>query len=118
MKKFMFILIALIGFGISANAQEYLKVTDTKYDSGKNTIEVTINFTEAGKQKCSYASFKVVPKDKVLATLLNDGVKYGSITNNSIAVYFGCGESEQVKEKAKQCRLYDFDVILTDCTPK
>jgi len=105
----------MVCFGISANAQKYVKITGVQYSSNK--IIVNVALTEEGKRECASVDFKVVPKKGAPTSVINDGVKYGQIRSGSTtSVTFGCGEED--KEKAQQCRLYDFDIIDIDYEKK
>ncbi len=116
--KFLFVAVVTTLFlTVSSNviAQDYVRISSVEYVPYNNAVVVSVCFTNLAKEKCKSVNFKVVCTDGLFAGLLNDRAKYSKVSSDEIctSVSFGCGEGE-TKEKAKQCRLYDFKVETTD----
>lgn len=119
MKNLFIFLVIFLCFPLVSLADNNVYISGVLYSRNGNLIQVDVQMTEQAKQQYSSVNFKVVPADRVLGRLLNDGVKYGMVSsdNPSTFVCFGCGEGADYEE-AKQCRLYDFEVITVNCVKK
>jgi hypothetical protein len=121
MKKIIILLVVLIGFGISTYADDYVNITNVKYNSSLNSMEVTVSLKQAGKGKI--IDFKVFATNTDIVKLFaGETTKYGSICNSSNncgnyttyqTVYLECAENAD-KSKLQACRAYDWDVTTTD----
>jgi len=120
MKKIFVMLVALIGFGISTNAQTFsvTNVKTTHSRDGKTVdIEVTVTarVTEQTGYHC-YLDIKVCPKTRNVLDALFINCEYGTICIpggliGETTVKFSCSVKENAV--APRCGAYDFDVTLT-----
>ncbi len=122
MKNLFIFLVIFLCFPLVSLADNNVYISNVTYVSSSNVIVVEVRMTEQAMQQYSSVNFKVVPVDRAIGRLLNDGVKYGIVStepNNiwTTTVSFGCGE-EADYEEAQQCRLYDFEVITVNCVKK
>ena len=113
-------MVAVIGFGICANAQELVKIIDTSYDARNQKLTVRVEITYEGKQNYSSISFEVTPRGRTIADLLYGGAKYGTINDRmgSSSVSFDCKREGDSENKFQRCNNYTFNIRVTDKTPK
>jgi hypothetical protein len=125
MKKILVILVALIGFGFSANAQVKASISGDptvriSQDGKTVTISVPISvfFGEKNGLNCR-ATVKLCPKARTVLDALYINCQWsGTIMRNSpteyATVYFSCS----VKDSSvfQRCGAYDFEVseVTTD----
>ena len=119
MKNLFIFLVMFLCSPLVSLADNNVYISNVYYNNYYRGIYVDVRMTEQAKQQYESVDFKVVPVDRALGRLLNDGVKYGEISSDdeSTSVIFGCGEGKDAEE-AKQCRLYDFEVITVNCVKK
>ena len=113
-------MVAVIGFGISVNAQELVKITNTSYDARNQILTVYVQMTYEGQQNYSSIDFEVTPKDRTIADLLYGGAKYGTIRDNqgTVTVSFDCKREGNADDKFQRCNNYTFNIRATDKKPK
>jgi len=120
MKKILLILIALIGFGIGANAQTpYVSGVDVYPNQGRYGDQVRIIVTVRGHKddfKVCNQAVKVFPVTRNIFDALFVKVEYGTVVysgkNGVGTVEFWC--SMEQNAVASRCGAYDFKVEVTN----
>lgn len=108
MKKIIFILVALIGFEFSVNAQA--RITNVTYNSNQIIVKVE---KSNGYNGCK-VNFAIAPTDGFLIRAVGGDYtkKYGEISSTeSVAIIkYSCAEEEGIPNL---CQVYNFE--FTDC---
>lgn len=124
MKKILVILVALVGFGLSLNAQNvYVSNVETVPSvNGKDvTIYVTVKGVLDDANSCSLG-IKVCPTTRNVLDVLYIDCEYGDLLFERFSggpskyaetkVTFSCTLKQN--EEAPRCGAYDFDVTVTN----
>jgi hypothetical protein len=107
MKKILLILVAVIGFGLSAKAQA--RITNVTYSG--NTITVTVSKNN-GYNNCK-VEFKVMPTDNTLIIAVGgeySRTKYGTIEANSSTTTISYSCADKVEGTPQACKVYNFEL--------
>jgi hypothetical protein len=123
MKKILIILVAFIGFGISASAQKaYVSGDPTVRVDGERvviTVPIAVDFGTVSDQINCRAVVKVCPKSRELLDALYINCEWtGTISYNRKTEYGSAVFSCSVKDSSvpQRCGAYDFEVSAPEFT--